>query len=73
MKLKDFLCLITDEESCIELEIDDPTQDEYQYIKFWYSDFLYDCLENLKLYKNYEVKGISFQPVNNNIDIQIQI
>ena len=73
MKLKDFLCLITDEESHIELEIDDPTQDEYQYIQFWYSDFLYDCVENLRLYKNYEVKGISFQPVNNNIDIQIQI
>ena len=60
MKLEDFLLLIQDEEAGIELEIDDD-KEEYQYHRFWLSDFR-SGLGIAKYYRHYDVSGFSFDP-----------
>ena len=72
MKLKDFLSYIGDEEVRIELEIDNPDEEEYLYESFWFSDYVAD-LDTVKYYNDYIVPGISFSTEFSESDIQIQI
>ena len=71
MTLNEFLSLCSDEESRIELEIDEPDKDDYQYYSFWFSDYT-TCDDIAKYYKEYQV--ISFGLFSEqNADIQITI
>jgi hypothetical protein len=72
MKLKDFLALIHDEEARIELEIDEPDKDEYQYYQFWFSDYI-TSLDIAKYYREYQVVSFGFTTEENHGDIQITI
>ena len=69
MKLEDFLSLVQDEESRIELEIDD--EEDYQYHHFWLSDFR-SSLDTAKYYGDYEVSSFSFEAEKER-DAQIRI
>ena len=72
MKLKDFLTLIHNEEARIELEIDEPDKDEYQYYQFWFSDYI-NSLDIAKYYREYQVVSFGFITEENHGDIQITI
>ena len=72
MKLKDFLTLIHDEEARIELEIDEPDKDKYQYCQFWFSDYI-TSLDIAKYYSEYQVVSFGFITEENHGDIQITI
>lgn len=73
MKLQEFLSLIEDEESRIELEIDDGSSDEYKYHHFWISDFRTDD-DIAKYYRDYDVSNFSFEPEKErNAQIRIYI
>ena len=71
MKLEDFLKLIHDEEAWIELEIDEPDKDAYQYHQFWFSDYITDD-DIAKYYREYQVVSFGFIP-EQKADIQITI
>lgn len=71
MKLEDFLKLIHGEEVRIELEIDEPDKDEYQYYHFWFSDYITDD-DIIKCYREYQVVSFGFIP-EQKADIQITI
>ena len=72
MKLEDFLLLIQDEETRIELEIDDEEED-YYYHHFWLSDFR-SSLDTAKHYRYYDVSSFSFEPeIERNAQIRIYI
>ena len=60
MKLQKFLDLIEDEEVRIELEIDEPDKNEYQYHYFWLSDFRTSD-DIAKYYREYQVVNFGFQ------------
>lgn len=72
MKLKDFLALIHDEEARIELEIDEPDKDKYQYYQFWFSDYI-TSLDIAKYYREYQVTSFGFTTEENHGDIQITV
>lgn len=72
MKLQEFLNFIEDEEVRIELEIDDPTKDDYFYSYFWLSDFRTSD-DIAKYYKDCKVQSFSFIPEASGCDIKIQI
>ncbi len=61
MTLKEFLSLIQDEETRVELEIDEPSKDDYSYHHFWLSDFRAD-LDAAKYYRDCKVSSFSFEP-----------
>lgn len=71
MKLEDFLKLVHDEEARIELEIDEPDKDEYQYYQFWFSDYITND-DIAKYYREYQVVSFGFLP-EQDADIQITI
>ena len=71
MVLEDFLKLIHDEEAWIELEIDEPDKDAYQYCQFWFSDYITDD-DIVKYYRKYQVVSFGFIP-EQKADIQITI
>jgi len=71
MTLQEFLKLIHDEEARIELEIDEPDKDDYQYYSFWFSDYTTDD-DIAKYYKEYHVISFGFLP-EQKADIQITI
>ena len=71
MKLEDFLKHIHDEEARIELEIDEPDKDEYQYYQFWFSDYMTND-DIAKYYREYHVVSFGFLP-EQKADIQIRI
>lgn len=71
MTLQEFLKLIHDGEARIELEIDEPDKDDFQYHYFWFSDYTTSD-DIVKCYKEYQV--ISFGLLTEqNADIQITI
>ena len=72
MKLQKFLDLIEDEEVRIELEIDEPDKNEYQYHYFWLSDFRTSD-DIAKYYRDCEVDSFSFMPEVSNCDIKISV
>ena len=73
MKLQELLRLIHDEEARIELEVDEPGKDDYQYHRFWFSDYVsYDSIEVAGYYKDYTVVSFGFTP-EQAADIQITI
>ena len=72
MKLEDFLFLIQDEEARIELEIDDPSEDEYPYSNFWLSDYRTND-DIAVMYFNYKVVGFGFITNEKESDITIKI
>ena len=72
MKLKEFLNLISDEEVRIELEIEEPSMENYIYACFWLSDYrTYD--DSTKLWCDYVVDSFSFSTEYTGSDIAIHI
>ena len=73
MKLKNFLSLIQDEETRIELEIDEDDKKDYQYYHFWLSDFRSN-INVAKQYRDYYVNSFSFDTEKDaHADIRIYI
>lgn len=71
MVLEDFLKLIHGEEVRIELEIDEPDKDEYQYYHFWFSDYITND-DIAKYYREYHVVSFGLL-TEQKADIQITI
>lgn len=72
MKLKEFLELISDEEVRVELEIEEPSMENYIYVCFWLSDYrTYD--DSTKLWCDYVVDSFSFSTEYTSSDIAIHI
>ncbi len=69
--LKNFLNLISDEDVMLELEIDEPYEDDYIYHNFWLSDFKND--KELIQYLNYKVTNISFCTEFSDSELSISI
>ena len=61
MTLQEFVSLVQDEEARVELEIDEPSKDDYSYHHFWLSDFRAG-LGVAKYYRDCEVSSFSFEP-----------
>lgn len=72
MTLEEFLNFICDEEARIELEIDDPSEDEYPYSNFWLSDYRTND-DIAVMYFNYKVVGFGFITNEKESDITIKI
>ncbi len=62
MTLRNFLRFISDEDARIELEIDDSTDNDYQYESIWLSDFRLGAPRSIK-YADWTVKHIYFVPI----------
>ena len=69
--LKNFLNLISDEDVMLELEIDEPYEDDYIYHNCWLSDFKND--KELIQYLNYKVTNISFCTEFSDSELSISI
>lgn len=72
MKLKEFLNLISDEEVRVELEIEEPSVENYIYACFWLSDYrTYD--DTAKYYCDYVVESFSLSTEYASSEIEIHI